>query len=227
LSGRYVFEVLFLLFGSSAAGKTSALNGLRDRMPDLAVHDHDEIGVPPAADTVWRQQANEEWVRRALEYQAAGTDLILAAQTPFGELLATPSAVHLDAISACLLDCRDEVRIARLRQLPVSVATSDPARWPDFLKWAEWMRRHATDPHWMPHVIRREGSPDMCWKRWSDWQIGDPRWRVHVVDTSALSTGEVADELARWVTAERGLARRMEHPLASCAALSKHNTDNR
>src|SRR5207248_2943374 len=74
-SGRYVVCVLFLLFGSSAAGKTSALNELRDRMPGLAVHDHDEIGVPPAADTAWRQQAN-------------------------GELLATPSAMRLDAISA-------------------------------------------------------------------------------------------------------------------------------
>jgi hypothetical protein len=219
--------VLFLLFGSSAAGKTSALNELRDRMPDLAVHDHDEIGVPPAADTAWRQQANEEWVRRALEHQAAGRDLILGAQTPFGELLATPSATHLDSISACLLDCNDEVRVARLRHRPALRATNDSARWPDLLKWAEWMRRHATDPQWMPHVIRGEASPEMCWKRWSDWQIGDPRWRVHVVDTSALSIGEVANELVRWVADERALARRKEHPLGSWAAVSNRNAENR
>jgi len=54
--------VLFLLFGSSAAGKTFALNVLRDRVPDLAIHDFDEIGVPSGADTPWRHRANEAWV---------------------------------------------------------------------------------------------------------------------------------------------------------------------
>jgi hypothetical protein len=57
---------LFLLFGSSAAGKRYVLNLLRDRLPDTAVHDFDEIEVPPKADTIWRQRANEVWIRRAL-----------------------------------------------------------------------------------------------------------------------------------------------------------------
>jgi hypothetical protein len=100
--------VLFLLFGSSASGKTFVLNELRGRVPDLAIHDFDEIGVPPRADTPWRHRANEQWVRRALEYEAEGIDLLLAGQTPFGELLAAPSATRLEAISACLLDCADD-----------------------------------------------------------------------------------------------------------------------
>jgi hypothetical protein len=37
--------VLFLIFGSSAAGKTSALEELRGRVANLAVHDFDEMGV--------------------------------------------------------------------------------------------------------------------------------------------------------------------------------------
>jgi hypothetical protein len=97
--------VLVLIFGSSAAGKTSVLSALCERVPKLAIHDLDEIGVPPGADTAWRRRANEEWVRRALDYQADGTDLLLAGQTPFREILATPSASFLEAISACLLDC--------------------------------------------------------------------------------------------------------------------------
>jgi hypothetical protein len=88
--------VLFLLFGSSAAGKSSVLAALRDRLVDVAVHDFDEIGVPTGADTAWRHRANETWVRRALDLQADGTDMLLAAQTPFGELLATPSATGGD-----------------------------------------------------------------------------------------------------------------------------------
>jgi hypothetical protein len=87
-----LLAVLFLLFGSSGAGKTFVLDVLRDRVPDLAIHEFDEIGIPPDAGTAWRHRANEEWVRRALAYQAEETDLLLAGQTPFGELLATPSA---------------------------------------------------------------------------------------------------------------------------------------
>jgi hypothetical protein len=107
--------MLFLLFGSSAAGKTYVLDALRERVPDVAVHDVDEMGVPPNADTSWRQRANAAWIERAADYQSHGVDLLLAGQTPYGELLASPSAPRLEAISACLLDCDDDVRVARLR----------------------------------------------------------------------------------------------------------------
>jgi len=65
--------VLFLVFGSSASGKTSALDALRPRPPErLAIHDFDEIGIPSGATKRFRHEANERWVRRALEYQHAG-----------------------------------------------------------------------------------------------------------------------------------------------------------
>lgn len=197
--------MLFLVFGSSASGKSVALTELRARrVPRLAVHDFDEIGVPADPDRRWRQEANETWLRRALEYQAEGTDVLLAGQTPLGELLATPSAPRLDGIAACLFDCTDETRSERLR-----------ARGPDWrarckgdvdadLSWAAWMRRHAEDPSWMPEVIAADDSPPgMRWDRWSDWQAGDPRWHVRVVDTSALSIEEVASELVDWIAEER------------------------
>jgi hypothetical protein len=57
--------MLLLVFGSSAAGKTHALEELRRRNLDAAIHDFDEIGVPAGADRVWRHQANEEWIGRA------------------------------------------------------------------------------------------------------------------------------------------------------------------
>jgi hypothetical protein len=72
--------MLFLLFGSSAAGKTFALDALRSRVADLAIHEFDEIGVPPGADTAWRHRADERWVRRALDYQGEGTDLLVAGR---------------------------------------------------------------------------------------------------------------------------------------------------
>ena len=37
-----------------------------------AIHDFDEIGIPSGATKRFRDEANERWVRRALEYQHAG-----------------------------------------------------------------------------------------------------------------------------------------------------------
>jgi hypothetical protein len=200
--------MLFLVFGSSAAGKSSALAALRGRLPDLALHDFDEIGVPAGADTAWRHRANEQWLRRALDYQARGIDLLLAGQTPLGEILAAPSATRLEAISACLLDCDDETRLARLEARGEDWLARTGGELRDFLGWAAWMRGHAADPTWLPHVIRHEATDaELQWSRWSDWRAGDPRWRVHVVDTSTRPVAAVAGELADWIEGERARVR--------------------
>jgi hypothetical protein len=205
--------MLFLLFGSSAAGKTAALDGVRQRMPELAVHDFDELGVPPDADTAWRQRANQGWVGRALDLQARGKDLLLAGQTPLGELLATPAASDLDAVSACLLDCDDETRLARIAARGSRWIERVPGDVQDYLNWAEWMRRHARDPAWRQDVVRATGTDGMRWDRWADWLEGDPRWRVRVIDTSRASIEKVVDGLAAWIRDERKLLRSEKHPL--------------
>jgi len=38
--------MLLVLTGSSCAGKTTLARALGERVPDVVVHDHDEIGVP-------------------------------------------------------------------------------------------------------------------------------------------------------------------------------------
>jgi hypothetical protein len=206
--------VFFLLFGSSAAGKTVALESLRGRVADLAIHDFDEIEVPVDADTGWRHRATEEWARRALAYQAKGTDLLMAGQTPIGELLAAPSAPQLEAISACLLDCDEATQRTRLERRGPGWLTRVPGRLEDYLKWAEWMRGHARDPAWRPEVIRHvDTESEMHWARWSSWQAGDPRWRVRVIDTAAVPVEVVVDELAAWIKGERKLVRAGSHPL--------------
>src|SRR5690606_16668863 len=62
------------------------------------------------------------WVRRALEYQRDGIDLLSAGQSPLGEVLTAPSAPLLDGIGVCLVDVADEARCERL-------ARRDGARW--------------------------------------------------------------------------------------------------
>lgn len=211
--------MLFLLFGSSAAGKTVALAELRGRIANLAIHDFDEIGIPPGADTAWRHRANEEWIGRAPDWQGEGYDVLLAGQTPFGELLATPSAKRLEAISACLLDCEDETRVARLRARGPDRRARTAGDFQHYLRWAAWMRGHGSDPSWRTDVIQHESTlGEMCWSRWSQWRAGDPRWRVRVIDTSSLGVEEVARELVEWIDEERELFRSGAHPLASPTA---------
>jgi hypothetical protein len=189
--------VFFLVFGSSASGKTSALNLVRDRVARLAVHDFDEVGVPAGADMAWRHHTNELWVQRALAEQEHGRDFVLGGQTPLGELLATTSAPRLDAISACLIDCDDTTRLERLRARGPEWLARTGGDVTPHLGWADWMRRHAADPSWRPDVIH--GSEE----EWAHWHADDPRWRVQVIDTTSTSVDEVASQLVRWIAEER------------------------
>jgi hypothetical protein len=207
--------VLFLLFGSRASGKTTALNALRGRVSRLAVHDFDEVRVPPGATKGWRQSSDEEWVQRALGYQREGTDLLLGGQVPFGELLATPSAASLDAISACLIDCDDNTRLARMRARGPEWLRRTGGDLQSYLNWAEWMRHHASDRGSRVEVLRHSIDAEMRWERWQDWEAGDPRWHVRVLDTAALPVQDVANALVEWITAERALLRRGQHRSAA------------
>lgn len=183
--------MLVLLSGSAGAGKTTALAALRSSEPlrgRVAVHDADEVGVPSDADVAWRQESLEGWVQRAVGLQGAGRHLVLAAQSPWGELLACPSAPLLDGAAAVLLDVADAERLARL-------ARRDGERWDQptldaFLGWAQWHREHASDPASRRHVLVDGGWPPMRWDRWSGWRRGDPRWSVPVVDTTGCTVEE-------------------------------------
>lgn len=220
--------MFFLLFGSSASGKTTVIHDVVGLVPGIEVHDFDEIDVPPGADTAWRQRAYGYWIDRAFALQSGGTDLVLCGQTPLGELLASPSAPKLEAISACLVDCDDVTRGLRLDGRGEEWFARSAGHlqkdytWPEWvqnhLMWADWLRRHAKDPQWMPHVIQiPETATEMRWERWADWQAGDPRWAVHTIDTSERSRFEAAQDLARWIEGERRFLAAGEHPLVNWA----------
>ena len=192
--------MLFLLFGASCSGKTTILKELRGRATGLAIHDHDEIGVPFAPDTAWRQRTIEEWLQRVLAYQARGVDVVLAGQTPFAELLAEPSAPLLDGAAGCLVDCDDETRNRRLDEVAVTNPRSYSRE--SHFSWAALMRRHVVDPQHGLEVVRENAWPEMRWERLDGLTADDPRWRVHTVDTTAISPSEAADEVLAWIGRE-------------------------
>lgn len=193
--------MLFKLTGSSCSGKTTLAFAVAERLQGVVVHDFDEVGVPADADVRWRHRATEHWVRRALEYQDRGLDLLLTGQSPLGEVLAAPSAPLLDGIALCLVDVADEVRRHRL-------TARDGGRWDApavdrFLNWAAWHRGHARDPRHRPNVLTTGAWPDMAWHRWTGWTAEDPRWRTHLVDTTGRTVAESAGEVREWVTGQR------------------------
>ena len=185
--------MLYLVTGASGSGKTACLSKLRELKPHISWHDFDDVGVPSHPDKFWRQRTTEHWLRVAIENQANGRDTGITGNVILGEALACPSALEVDGIAACLLDCYDVVRIDRLRSRGTHCDTQE------MLCWAAWQRMHAVDPQWRQDVIRDGGAPEMCWDRWENWRRGDARWQVEVIDTTAMTIEEVAVEVSRWI----------------------------
>ncbi|MDO0935159.1 hypothetical protein QQY66_27105 [Streptomyces sp. DG2A-72] len=193
--------MLFKLTGSSCSGKTTLAYAAASRLQQIVVHDFDELGVPEGADLHWRHRMTEMWVRRALEYQDRGIDVLLTGQSPLGELLAVPSAQLLDGIAVCLIDVADDLRRVRL-------AERDPGRWDApavdaFLGWAAWHRKHALDPRHRPDVIIDNSWPEMAWHRWTGWHADDPRWRTQLLDTTDQPVTKSVVQVERWITQQR------------------------
>ncbi|WP_030438906.1 hypothetical protein [Actinoplanes subtropicus] len=194
--------MLLKLTGSSGAGKTTLAFALAGRLDGVVVHDFDEVGVPePPIPPHWRNRMTEVWVRRALEYQDRGLDLLLTGNSPLGEVLAAPSAPLLNGIAVCLIDVADQERRDRL-------AVRDKGRWEHaaidaFCGWAAWHRGHARDPRYRPAVIISGSWPEMAWHRWTGWTAEDPRWHTHVIDTSGRPLAASVDQAERWVTEQR------------------------
>lgn len=198
--------MFFLVSGAAASGKSTAARGLAGRIENLDVHDADE---KRAVDEFSRCQQLEEWVRLALQSQPAGRDFLLTSQSPLGELLACPSAPRLNGISACLLDCGDRVRIARMRQRGI-----DP-RWPpgqDVVSWAAWHRLHAWDPQWEQRVIVGNGPPEHAYTRWTSWEQADARWQVCVLDTTDADNEQLLQRVEAWINTQREKAQPLTPP---------------
>ena len=189
--------MLFLLSGAAASGKKTVARVVASRLPNVLAHHEQEI---PATNRRERMANMERWVGTALAWEAEDRDLLLLAQSPLGELLASPRAIELEGIAACVLDCHDHERSRRIAQ-----RTPDP-RWPfgmDDLCWAAWHRMHAIDPQWEQRVLRDETVAEYYWDRWMSWRRGDPRWDVTLIDTTAHTVAESVDRVCTWIERTR------------------------
>lgn len=181
-------SMLLYVAGASCSGKTTIAQLVAQTLHHIEIHDFDELGVPEGADVRWRQEANERWLQRAAGSQRP---VLLMGQSPFGEILAAPSATRLAGIACCLIDCDDWVRVQRLRERGTPPATQEQ------LSWAAWHRVHARDPRWHPEVMEA-GLRPYGWDRWSRWLPGDRRWQFEIFNTTAASPPVLAELLSRW-----------------------------
>jgi hypothetical protein len=185
--------MLLLITGASGVGKSTVRSMVAPELSP-AVECTELLDLTPRPDAmtrVWRQQAAEAAVRRAVQLQPFGRHLLLAGDpVPAAEIVAAPSAPQLDAIAVCLLDASPDSQAARL-----AARGDDPALLPHHRAFADWMRKQASDPLHMTHVVSEAGWEEMRWERLERLA---PAWRMHTVNTTHMTRREVADAVLDW-----------------------------
>lgn len=185
--------MLLLVTGASGAGKSTVRKAVEVALAPL-VECVELVDLAPAnvaMSKAWRQEIAEVAVRRAIELSASGRHLLLAGDpVPAIEVVATPSALALDGIAVCLLDVAPDVQGERLAE-----RGDDVALLPHHQAFAEWMRRQATDPFHMIHVVSEDGWREMRWER-----LGESiaNWGMHVIDTTLMTREDVATAVLDW-----------------------------
>jgi hypothetical protein len=189
--------MFILISGAAASGKKTIARALAERLPALEAH-HDNERVSRNAEE--RRSNLEAWIEDALRLEAEGIDLVLASQSPLGEILASPRAVELEGIAPCLLDSHDFVRLDRWRQRGIH------PDWPvgmDHFCWAVFHRMHARDPQWEQRVLVDRESSRSGWSRWTGWIRDDPRWKVLIHDSSGEDVETTIQAVTVWVQSVR------------------------
>lgn len=186
--------MLLLVSGASGVGKSTArlvaAPVLGDGVESVELW---HLGpIPPVPTIAWRQEMTEVAVQRAIALAADGRHLLLAGDPVApGEVLAAPSADRID-VAVLLLDADAEAQTARLR------ARGEPEELLHLHQaFADWMRRHATDPAHVPDALTTDAWPAMRWERWVGAPVAE-LWAMTVLDTSASSPEEVARHVAAW-----------------------------
>jgi hypothetical protein len=185
--------MLLLVTGASGMGKSTVRTLVEPALAPAVecvelAHVLPLRGVPSL---LWRQQATEAAVRRAVELERNGRHLLLAGDPVAAvEAVAAPSAAGLDSIGVCLLDASPQEQARRLE-----ARGDDPALLHHHQAFADWMRLSAQDPLHLPQVVTTDGWDQMRWERLDRLA---PAWHVTVLDTTAMTRAMVATAVLAW-----------------------------
>jgi len=188
-------STLYFVAGASGSGKSAIISDLKKILGGtVAVYDFDDIGVPENADKKWRQESTEKWLQKLL---SDDKDACLLGQIVLGEILACPSAKHIDKINFCLLDVSDFERIQRLKKRNTYGADQN------MLNWSSWLRMHHRDPQWMQHVLKEDCWNGLDFNAWDQLENWDKRAAVKALDTTTLPISKVAASVSNWINEVR------------------------
>lgn len=182
---------LYFIGGASGSGKTAIMPELQEILgSEIKVYDFDDIGVPEGADKKWRQESTEKWLKKLLSYKK-NTCLLGVI---LGEILACPSAKHIEEVHFLLLDVDDLVRIKRIR-----TRGDVPYNNQHMLNWASWLRVHNQEPLWEQHVIKDDSWDGLDFSTWEQNENWPNNVTTKAIDTTSLDIKEVAEQVAAWI----------------------------
>jgi hypothetical protein len=186
--------VLLLVTGASGIGKTTVRRLLQPQLQvEVECAELWDLSPNPLAQSLdWRQRTTELAIQRTVQLQREGRHFLLCGDPIAAiEVVAAPSAPHLDGIAVCLLDADPDAQANRLR-----ARGDDPALLIHHHACADWMRKQATDPLHMLEVVSKNGWNQM---RWDRIPALASHWHVHTIDTSSKTPQAVADAALVWI----------------------------
>ncbi|HLN65185.1 MAG TPA: hypothetical protein VK464_27000 [Symbiobacteriaceae bacterium] len=127
---------LFIVTGTSGAGKSTVVPELRRRLPDFDVFDMDLL-----AGDDW-QQIKWNWLKIAYSIAQSGRGTVLCGTVVPENLAGAPYLPFFDGIYYLNLHCDDATRAARLRARPAYRGTTE-AFIADHANFARWLLTNA------------------------------------------------------------------------------------
>ena len=157
---------LFIVTGTSGAGKSTVVPELRRRLPAFDVFDMDLL-----AGDDW-QQIKWNWLKIAHSIAQSGRGTVLCGTVVPENLAGAPYLPYFDAICYLNLHCDDETRAARLRARPAYRGTTEEfiAGHADFARWLLANAATAFDPP-MPTVDTTGCTPGAAADEVASWVL--------------------------------------------------------
>lgn len=186
---------LYFIGGASGSGKTTIKENLQKLVGNnvnvFEIDDFDDVKIPDDADKVWRQKTTEFLLKKIVDN---GKPACLIDQIVLGEILACPSAKHIEEVHFLLLDVDDLVRIKRIR-----TRGDVPYNNQHMLNWASWLRVHNQEPLWEQHVIKDDSWDGLDFSTWDQNENWPSNVTTKIIDTTSLDIKEVAEQVADWI----------------------------
>jgi RNase adaptor protein for sRNA GlmZ degradation len=155
---------LFVVTGASGTGKSTVMEPLRARLPDVEVFDVDvTLQVAAIGWDVWR----DTWLRLVHAVALNGRVCVLCGSLTPDQLETLPARKLIGSIHFCLLDCPDETLADRLRSRPPWRDSSSDAMIAQHQRFAAWLRANIR-----PCLDTNELTPDQTADRIASWISG-------------------------------------------------------